>query len=103
MDNAKRIASEKRILRRYLTAARKARFRAHRVSYGDGEGENVATVAEIISAVYAVDECWVYFKGPAGKGVLFIVLGNEPEEVVNDAGGCDAFLKAIDAEMEAIA
>lgn len=52
----------------------------------DGEEEiAVSTETEALDAIMAVDEAWLYVTLPDGaRGWMFFVLGNEPDEVMND-------------------
>lgn len=48
----------------------------------DGEEElPVRTMAEMLEVIYSVDECWL--KGEKG-GYIYIVLGNDWDEVIAD-------------------
>ena len=43
-----------------------------------------ATEAEVIEALTATDESWLYVEPTTSRSWLFFVLGNDPEEVIND-------------------
>jgi len=86
MTNEKRIAAEKAIVRRYLTALKEAGY-TFRWSYDGDTFERSALVETVIEAIYAVDELNVVCMHETNKySFVFFVLGNAPDEVLCDYG-----------------
>lgn len=82
-------SSDRAAIRQTLRALKAAGYSP--VTVNDGE-ETIkvwgATEAEVIEALTATDQAWLYVTaaaGPRGKqSWVFFVLGNDPEEVIND-------------------
>ena len=56
-------------------------------SYFDGEESidyNSVSKADFLESVVSVDEGWLYVERNGTSHVLFLVLGNDPGELVND-------------------
>lgn len=80
------------------------------VSVSDGEERVInhsRDVEAILAVMGSVDEEWVYFFNNIGGsyvGVIYLVYGNEPEEVINDWGWDVAYgedrMKAIVGEYK---
>ena len=54
-------------------------------SWNTNERTPVSTPTEALEMVMAVDDAYVFFSTPdGGRGYIWFVLGNDPEEVVCD-------------------
>jgi len=70
-------------IRQVIRALRKAGWELAYVENGE-ETERVKTEPEAVEIATATDLAWIHFSRGDERGWVFFVLGNDPEEVVND-------------------
>ena len=87
MNIEQRQAIERKVVRKLVRVAKANGFRPVRVYDGGDEPVLVRLEQEVLDAVFAVDDCRVYFKHPAEAKAhcAVIVLGNSGWDCIADA------------------
>jgi hypothetical protein len=82
----KRIALEKRIVRRMIRHLKQNGYTLHSVDDGGDEDTRVRTEKEAMDAVFGVDEAHLYFQTPEFPKLMgvFLVMGNDGWDVIAD-------------------
>lgn len=104
MNIEQRQAIERKVVRKLVRVAKAHGYEPTKVYDGGDEPVKVRLEREVLDAVFAVDDCLVYFKHPAEAKAhcAVIVLGNSGWDCIVDAS-MSALWDAVMIEVEAYA
>lgn len=104
MSIEKRIAIEKRVVRKLVRVAKAAGWSIPYV-YDGGENVKCESEKDIMDAVFSVDESWIKFRkeidGKMIGCVAYIVLGNDGYDAICDYSALEVFEKEVMEEVNA--
>lgn len=107
MNIEQRQAIERKIVRKLVRVAKAHGYAPTKVYDGGDEPVKVRLEREVLDAVFAVDDCRVYFKHPAEVKAhcAVIVLGNSGWDCITDAStgpAWDAVINEVEAYAEVV-